>query len=121
MSHYQIVFGKACHLQVEIEHQNATWPTTKPENKGSSSYTNWMNSTWKPMRTPESISKRLLLCLGCGKSQAKDISAHQVESQPKSRLDQTDSISNRPTLQSSSPKKQSDPRAVAQLDQVDLA
>ncbi|RDX79159.1 pol, partial [Mucuna pruriens] len=47
MSPYQIIFDKACYLP----------PTIKPENKGSSSYKNWTNSAWKPMRTPKSISK----------------------------------------------------------------
>ncbi|RDX80260.1 hypothetical protein CR513_39208, partial [Mucuna pruriens] len=37
--------------------RNATWPTTKPKNKGSSNYTNWTNFAWKPMRTLGSISK----------------------------------------------------------------
>ncbi|RDX97369.1 hypothetical protein CR513_19866, partial [Mucuna pruriens] len=32
-------------------------PTTKPKSKGSSSYKNWMNFAWKPVRTPGSISK----------------------------------------------------------------
>ncbi|RDY11023.1 hypothetical protein CR513_04370, partial [Mucuna pruriens] len=59
MSPYWIVFGKACHLpNIELTRlsSNATWPTTKPENKGSSNYKNWTNFAWKPVRTPRSIN-----------------------------------------------------------------
>ncbi|RDX65189.1 gag-pol, partial [Mucuna pruriens] len=60
MPPYQIVFSKAYHLlNIELTKKlsNATWPMTKLESKGTSSYKNWTNSA-KPMRTPGSISRR---------------------------------------------------------------
>ncbi|RDX87922.1 hypothetical protein CR513_30554, partial [Mucuna pruriens] len=60
-SPYRIVFSKACHLpNIELTGQSssAIWPTTKQESKGSSSCKNWTNSTWKPMRTLGSISRK---------------------------------------------------------------
>ncbi|RDY03368.1 hypothetical protein CR513_13063, partial [Mucuna pruriens] len=63
MSPYRIVFSKAYHLLVEIEHR-AYW-AINPKN--------WTNSAWKPMRNLGSISR---------KSNSKE----RVPSQPESKL-----------------------------------
>ncbi|RDY06059.1 hypothetical protein CR513_10034, partial [Mucuna pruriens] len=54
MSPYQIVFGKTCHFSSS----SVIWPMTKQGSKESSSCKNWTNSTWKPMRTLESINRK---------------------------------------------------------------
>ncbi|RDX64561.1 hypothetical protein CR513_56869, partial [Mucuna pruriens] len=55
MSLYQIVFGKTCHLSVEIEHQ-AYWAVKR----GNYSCRSWMSCAWKLMRTLESTRERIL-------------------------------------------------------------
>ncbi|RDY01899.1 hypothetical protein CR513_14721, partial [Mucuna pruriens] len=50
--------GLSSNIELTRQSGNATWPTTKPKRKGSSSYKNRTNSTWKPMRTLGSISRR---------------------------------------------------------------
>ncbi|RDX72986.1 gag-pol, partial [Mucuna pruriens] len=51
MSPYQIVFGKACHLPMEVEHRAYC-----AGSRDNSSCKNWTNCTWKPMRTLKSIN-----------------------------------------------------------------
>ncbi|RDY11668.1 hypothetical protein CR513_03658, partial [Mucuna pruriens] len=60
MSLYQIVFGKAYHLLVEIKHR-AYW-TIKKCNMAydSCSCRNWRNYAWKLTRTPRSTRRRIL-------------------------------------------------------------
>ncbi|RDX91891.1 hypothetical protein CR513_26058, partial [Mucuna pruriens] len=59
MSPYRIVFDKACHLlntELTGKSSSAIWPMIKQGNRENSNYKNRTNSTWKPIRTPRSIS-----------------------------------------------------------------
>ncbi|RDX71607.1 hypothetical protein CR513_49023, partial [Mucuna pruriens] len=62
-----------------------------------------------------------LIFLGCGKSQAMDISAHQEEPQSRrSHSGQTESFLDRSTLQPSSPKERNGPAKLSGLSSVPL-
>ncbi|RDX70303.1 hypothetical protein CR513_50476, partial [Mucuna pruriens] len=50
---YRIVFGKVCHLPIEMEYC-AYWEARKE----SFNYKNLRSFTWRPMRTPKFTRKR---------------------------------------------------------------
>jgi hypothetical protein len=56
MTPYQLVYGKTCHLPVELEH-NSFWASRQPEQKGKFRFLNLRNG-WKRLTTVPSYIKK---------------------------------------------------------------